>query len=173
MPKIYALVLLLLVCHINVASSQELDGSWPRGGGKLTIFTVGAPIEADGIELIAEPGILTQGTSPAPFAFFIPNSFGVEPGNVAFGTLGTSVTIDGPVELDVTVSASARFGDVSGDWSGRGSSSQPVFFCQECVPEPSGLMIAAIGTLGLLGFRKRQNSADRTAAARSWDSEEV
>ncbi len=92
-------------------ANTELYGYWPVGGGNITLAPIGDPVAAAGIEFVAEPGILTKGTSPAPFAFFIPND--AAPGNVTLAILGTSITIDGPVEFDVAVPASAVRGDVA------------------------------------------------------------
>ena len=88
-----------------------LEGVFPAEGGKLTVTPIGGPILAGGIELIPTRGTLTEGESPAPFQFFLPNSNAPE--NVTLASLGTGVTIDGPLTLDVTFSADAI---VRGNW---------------------------------------------------------
>jgi len=98
----------------------SLAGTFPLDGGKITVTPTSGPIQTGGIEFVAEPGMLTHGESPAPFAFFIPN--GLAPGNVTLGSVGPPVTIDGPVTLDVTATADAV---VSASW---GDGSTPVAF---------------------------------------------
>ena len=109
--RLVTLAILLITTNISTA---QLSGSFPVGGGNITIEPTDGPIQAGGLEFVAEPGILTQGASPAPFPFFIPNS--ASPGNVTFGVLGTPVTIDGPVELDLAVSALATGADIAATW---------------------------------------------------------
>ncbi len=150
MKKYVTTIMLALVCQCAFGQDPFLEGDWPAGGGNITIRTTNGPIQAGGLEFVAEPGILTQGTSAAPFAFFIPNS--AAPGNVTFGVLGTPVTLDGPVELDVAVSASASNGDVSATW---GNGVVPTAFCVLC-PEPAGFSLAAFGVIALLGMRMRR-----------------
>jgi len=94
------------------AQAIGLVSRWPQGGGNITLRTAtGCPIQTRGIEFSARPGSLTQGNDPAPFDFFIANQAAA--GNVTLGVLGTPVTVDGEVELDIRVSASATPGDVS------------------------------------------------------------
>ena len=95
-------------------------GTFPAEGGRLTVTPTDGPIQAGGIELIPTSGTLTQGESAHPFQFFLPNS--EAPENVTFGSLGTTVTIDGPLRLNVTISADAI---VQGNW---GDGSTPVAF---------------------------------------------
>ena len=71
--------------------------------------------------------------SPAPFTFF-PNS--ASPGNVTFGVLGTPITLDGEIELDVAVSAFAERGSIKGYW---GDGVTPTAF-PITVPEPACLL---------------------------------
>ena len=130
MKKFIAAITIALVC--SYTANAQLEGMWPAGGGNITVTTTDGPIDAGGIELVAEPGILTQGASPAPFAFFIPNA--AAPGNVTFGVLGTPVTLDGSVELDVAVSANAATGDVAATW---GNGVTPTAFPVTTVPEPA------------------------------------
>ena len=99
------------------AQLHALYGYWPVGGGNITVASTGAPVAVGGIEFIAEPGILAEGTRPDPLTFFIPNT-GTRTGIVTLGSLGTAITIDGPVEFDVAVSATAVRGDISGGWGG-------------------------------------------------------
>lgn len=134
------------------AHGQGLVGVFPSGGGNITITPTDGPIRTGGLEFVAEPGILTQGTNPAPFAFFIPN--GAAPGNVSLGSLGTPVTIDGPIELDVAVSASAENGDIAAAWDDRNLGSP--FPVTVSVPEPAGFSLAVFGIAALLGLRGRR-----------------
>ncbi len=145
MKKYVTTIMFALVCQ---CAFGQLEGEWPAGGGNITITTTEGPIQASGLEFVAEPGILTQGTSPAPFAFFIPNRGA--PGNVTLGVLGTPVTLDGQIELDVAVSASAVGSDVTGTW---GDGVVPTAFCVSCSPEPAGFSLAAFGVIALLGMR--------------------
>lgn len=149
MKKFIAAIAIATIC--SYANGQALVGEWPQGGGNITVTPTADPIQAGGIELVAEPGILTQGASADPFAFFIPNS--AAPGNVTFGSLGTPVTIDGPVELDVAVSASAVNGDISATW---GMGVTPTAFPVTTIPEPATGLMAAFGLVGLLGLRRRR-----------------
>ncbi len=112
MDRVFAALIIVLV--INQVLSAQLIGSFPQGGGKMSIETTDGPIQVGGLEFQADAGILTQGSSPAPFAFFIPNS--ANPGNVTFGVLGVPITIDGIVELDMTVSDTATGSDIVGTW---------------------------------------------------------
>ena len=98
----------------DLETDAVLVGTFPPDGGNIIVTSTQGPIQAGGLEFIAEPGTLTQGSSPSPFAFFIPN--GAAPGNVTFGVLGTPVTIDGSVELDVAVSPSTVTGDITARW---------------------------------------------------------
>lgn len=148
MKKFFTTIVFALICQ---CAYGQLEGTWPPGGGNITIRTTAGPIQAGGIELAAEPGILTQGTNPAPFAFFIPN--GSAPGNVTLGVLGTPVTLDGRVELDVAVSATATTGDIAATW---GDGATPTAFPVGVIPEPSGFLLAAFGVMGLLGLRVRR-----------------
>jgi len=83
----------------------ELFGIFPEEGGLLTVITTKGPIQSGAIEIIGDPGELTQGDTAAPFQFFIPSK--VNPGNVTFGNLGTPTELDGPVTLGVEVSPTA------------------------------------------------------------------
>lgn len=150
MKKFIAAIAIALVSTYAFADGHALEGSWPTGGGNITVTPTGDPVMAGGIELVAEPGILTQGASAAPFAFFIPN--GSAPGNVTFGSLGTPVTIDGPLELDVAVSADAANGSIAATW---GDGVVPTAFPVSTVPEPATGLMAAFGLVGLLGLRRR------------------
>ena len=112
-----SLAAILVVLVASNISTAELVGSFPIGGGNITVEPTEGPIQAGGIEFAAASGVLIQGPSAAPFQFFIPNS--AQPGNVTLGSLGTPVTIDGPIELDVAASADATGGDILARW-GKG-----------------------------------------------------
>ena len=96
---------LLFAFSIACSAHAELEGFFPAEGGRITVQPTGGPVEVSGIELVPTAGSLTQGESAAPFTFFLPNS--AAPGNVTLGNLGSSVTFDGPITLDVVASADA------------------------------------------------------------------
>ena len=97
----------------------ELEGTFPLEGGPITLTPTDGPIQAGAVEFSPAAGAVTAGRSPAPFAFFLSN--GAAPENVTLGVLGTPVTIDGPVTLDVTASADAVINAI---W-GRGTTPVP------------------------------------------------
>ncbi len=132
----------------------ELVAFYPPGGGPITIVSTGGPLAVGGLELVAEPGILTQGASPGPFAFFIPNS--AAPGNVTLGVLGTPVTVAGAVELDVFVSADAPIGSITATWGNGVTPTAISVFPLTTVPEPSSSLMVWFGMLGLLAVRRRR-----------------
>jgi len=152
MKKYVTAILLAFACHDTYAQSGLL-GIWPQAGGNITIEPTGDSIQAGGLEFVAEPGILTQGESPAPFAFFIPNL--AYPGNVTLGSLGAPVWIDGPIELDVAVAAFAGCGDVTATW-GKGVVPTAFPMWAGC-PEPTSFSLAAFGLVGILGLRARRS----------------
>ncbi len=97
---------------LDSSNQGSLIGNFPEGGGKITVTTTNGPIEASGIEFVydLESGDLTPGGDPSPFSFFIPSL-----GSIAFGVLGTPVTLDGSVELDVTARSGATIEAAWGD----------------------------------------------------------
>jgi len=104
----------LLCLAFHHAAHAELEGFFPEDGGKITVAPTAGPIHSVGIEFVPLEGTVTQGETAEPFMFFIPNASA--PGNVTLAVLGTGVTIDGPVTLDVTASADAV---ISATW-GKG-----------------------------------------------------
>ena len=108
---------------------------------------------AGGLEFIAEPGVLTQGASAGPFSFFIPNS--AAPGNVTLGSLGTPVTLEGFVELDIFVAANTPPGSISATWGMGVTPTAFGVFPTSTLPEPNGSMMIWLGLIGLLTLRQR------------------
>ena len=105
----------LIVAMLWLVSNQsihaELEGFFPTEGGPITISPTGTAIQTSGIQFVPVEGTIEEGESPAPFAFFLPNR--ANPEYVALGVLGTTVTIDGSVTLDVIASSDAV---IEGKW---------------------------------------------------------
>ncbi len=134
------------------AVESQLLVLFPEGGGPLTIMGTNGPVETLGIEFVAEPGVLFQGDSAAPFGFFLENTEAT--GNVTLGSLGVPVVIDEPITLDIFASADAV---LSGQWGEGNLSTFPAFAIPN-VPEPGSQWLGLIGALGLLSFRRvREN----------------
>ena len=69
--KSYVLAATVLALVCQNAHAEGLESTAPAGGGNISIVTTNGPIQAGGIEFVAEPGILIQGESPAPFLSLI------------------------------------------------------------------------------------------------------
>ena len=67
--KVFWTIAIVLVS--TCAFSQELVGTWPFGGGPVTIMPAPgqAAINARGLDFNATGPYLSQGSSAAPFAF--------------------------------------------------------------------------------------------------------
>ena len=153
-------VAIAFVLFSQCVLGQALLGSWPVGGGNISVCPTAGSIQLGGIEFFADPGILTQGASPAPFTHFVPKE--AFPGNVTLAALGQLVTIDGTIELDVHVSATATDDDVTATWGGNGALPAPFPvvnspLCSAPVPEPTSFSLAAFGVIGLLRLRARRS----------------
>ncbi len=114
-----------LLDGIRVDEGTPLFGIFPEEGGNLFLVANNSPVGAGAITFTAEPGILQQGDDPSPFQFFIPDASA--PGNVTLGSLGTPVTIDGTIELDVAVSPNTPDGSISGIWGSGFHAPLPIF----------------------------------------------
>jgi len=131
-----------------------LTAFYPPWGGRIALIAGDGPVNLGGIEFVAEPGILTQGESPAPFSFFLPNS--AAPGNVTLASLGTPVTVDGFLELNVFVAPNTPNGSIVASWGdGINPTGFPVVQ-SGVLPEPSSGLMTWFGILGLLVVRRRR-----------------
>ncbi len=141
--------------EISITQSEPVVAIYPREGGPITLEFLDGPRGLMGVEFLAEPGVLTQGASAEPFDFFIPDS--AAPGNVTLGVLGTPVTLDGSVELDVIVAPDTPFGEISANWD-NGANQFGLFVVPTSrpTPEPSSNITICMGLIGLLLIRRQQ-----------------
>ena len=124
----------------------------------MIVFSADTAISASGLNIESvsgalvpiPPGDLTA--SAAPFSFLLANNAN----QVTYGNLGSAVAIDGDLVTAVGYSGdTANFAlDVSGAW-GDGAT-QVSAVVAPAVPEPASGILVGLGSLGLLGFRRRR-----------------
>lgn len=110
-------VYLLIYFLSHQQSYAQLSGQFPNAGGNITISTTNGPVQTRGIELQAIEGALSQGQDPSPFELFVTSKTGDSQDRVTFGTLGSSITLDGAVTLNTRASAGAVLHGFWGDES--------------------------------------------------------
>jgi len=130
----------------------------------FVVLSASETITVAGIDLQSPAGNLvpvSDEVGAAPFAFFLSNTAN----QITWGNLGTGVELDGEF-----VTGAQYNGDPAGDllafWGdgptpvafaiGAGGGVAPSVPVDEIIPEPTGISLAWLGLLGLLGLRKRR-----------------
>ncbi len=116
---------------------------------KFQIDTTGGTFDVPGLDLRSASGSLTPGTNAAPWGFFLTN----KNTQIAYGSLGSKVTLDGTLTLD-SGSTDPTLGDLVYDWGDAGANAATSV---QGVPEPATGILAGLASLGLLVFRRRRN----------------
>ena len=138
------LIILPCVCASRLSAQENIIGTWPVGGGPITVSPIEGTYTTRGFEFVSAGGELMPGSSPAPFEFIIPNV--ADPmSSVTVVNVADVVTIDGPLTLDIFVSPRATNGDIVGFCADHTTCSFPV----RMVPEPT---VRCWRFLILLGF---------------------
>ena len=103
------------LCFIFPSQAQEIRGTFPVGGGLISVTAVGGSVAAGGLDFLSPSGQLVpvptvNGMRDAsPFAFLIDN----ESTQVTFGNLGTPVTFDEGATVQLAVGAMAGANDIT------------------------------------------------------------
>ncbi len=105
------------------ANAQTLSGSWPEGGGNISVTASGGDINAAGLDFTSAGGNLipVDGTDASPFTFFLANT----ENQVTYGNLGTSVTFADGSTTELSVGAKGGAADIVAAW---GDGATPVSF---------------------------------------------
>lgn len=164
--KKFAIALAVIVASATVAQAQFETSLNDENGIVITNNLPTNPVKLFGIELGSTAGGLEYG-GPEPFAF----AFQTTANAIQLADPNGAVEIDGSVTLNIkyntpesgndlevvispvsgqgvdTAQVSAPFVPVGGGGDGGGD---PV------IPEPASGLLAALGALGLLGFRQRR-----------------
>ena len=142
------LVLAILLCSASRLHAQPVLGTWPVGGGPITITPIDGPHSTYAFEFASRGGDDLPGLSAAPFEFFISSSDPGQPtSRLVIRNLFNLVTIDDPITLDIHVSPLASADDLFAFCTDDDSCAFPV----RMVPEPnSGYWLLLV----LLGFRR-------------------
>ena len=162
MKKFAAIAIVLAAANLATA---EVTGS-VNGDGKIVISASPA-VTAAGLNLQSAggyldpipPGDLTA--SAAPFAFLLANNAN----QITWGNLGAGVVIDGDLVTSAGFTGTADNFDVTAAWgdgpnqvafsvAGPAVVAPPV--TDPTTPEPASGILAALGALGVLGFRRRR-----------------
>lgn len=107
----------------GLANAQTLTGSWPEGGGAISVTASGGDVNAAGLDF-ASPGanlIPAEGTDASPFTFFLSNTAT----QVTYGNLGSAVTFADGSTTALSVGAKAGATDITASW---GDGPMPVDF---------------------------------------------
>jgi hypothetical protein len=145
------IALCLAVCGLlAVASIGNAQVNWTASdGGPITLNnTGGSAIPLAGVDLASASGNLIPGSSAAPFQFFI-----VPPTDkqAVYGILGNTVNLGAGSSLELTTGVKSAPGDTVIRYGSAGQTSAPIEF----VPEPATGLLAALGGLALMLFRRR------------------
>lgn len=117
------LVALSILALASVANAQTLEGSWPEGGGNISVTASGGNVDAAGLDFTSAGGNLVPApsTDASPFTFFLSNTAN----QVTYGNLGTSVTFADGSTTELSVGAAAGANDIMAAW---GDGATPVAF---------------------------------------------
>ena len=120
MKRLIALVVSISLVA-SLANAQTLSGSWPEGGGKISV-TASGDVNAAGLDFVSPGGNLVPVDGDAsPFTFFLSNTAN----QVTYGNLGNSVTFADGSTTELSVGAAAGADDISAAW---GNGATPVSF---------------------------------------------
>ena len=102
MKRIIAIGVFVLLA--TATSHAQLKGTFPTGGGYLTLSKIDTPAAVSTLELTPSQAGLTLGQTSAPFQ----SSVAFPSGRVEFYAGTTDVVIDGDVTLDLQVPADGQ-----------------------------------------------------------------
>jgi|GEM_PF-5908495 len=109
----------------GISNAQTLTGSWPAGGGNISVSAEGGDVVAAGLDFTSAGGNLVpvagDPASAAPFTFFLSNTAN----QVTYGNLGNSVTFADGSTTELSVGAVAGADDILAAW---GDGPNPVNF---------------------------------------------
>lgn len=148
------ITIIFAVLAAQVSSSVQAQIAGEVREGKIVIVA-SEPTELAGVDLISANDLLVpvpEDVGSAPFAFFLANTSG----QVTWGNLGSSVTLDGEWETGAGYLGDDPATDLTASW---GSGVQPVSFPVNNVPEPTTALLSIFGVLGFLGFRARRDDS--------------
>jgi|GEM_PF-2150452 len=119
---------LAVICIVTIARTsfgQHILGTYPTGGGPISLTVSGADANVAGLDFISRNGSLVplpngdpenfgRGADASPYTFFLSNTSN----QVTYGNLGTTVTYQAGTTTQLSVGATAN-NDVGAAW-GRG-----------------------------------------------------
>ncbi len=146
----FAALLVILVTS-TIAYGQVIFGTWPEGGGPLTVSFIGRPIE--GVRFFSGGNNLSTGSDPSPFSMFIEgnNQSGLSEAAVINSDL-SELILEGVITFDISVASGAPADDITGEW-GTGANASPILVERMAVPEPNPSLTLLLVTC--LAIRKR------------------
>jgi len=154
MKKFALCVAVLSVLAINGLASAEV-------GVKLEddnmFYVTGSGESIVALNLLSKGGYLVPGALATPFTVQIP-----APNQIAFANFGSMITVNGSVKTSAGYNPDKKpefFSDVTadfGDASGTHAIAASAITCPTCVPEPTSALLAGMGSLALMAFRRRR-----------------
>ena len=121
-----------LALATSAFAQENLTGTFPEGGGAITVTASGGDVNAAGIDLNSASGGLRPAGDAAPFTFLLADTAN----QITYGNLGTAVTIADGASLTLTAGADAGTSDIVASW-GKGAT--PIAFeVSEDIPVVTG-----------------------------------
>jgi len=142
--------------------SGTLVGTFPEGGGLITLTTVGGPVDVTGLDIMSTNGLLVPipdvngSTDAGPFTFLLSNT----QDQVTFGNLGSTALFEGSITLPLEALPGA---ELVAAWGGDGPMpiSFPITAGQPIVPEPDAGYLLVAGAAVLCALRRRCSGGPR------------